>query len=287
MKRTVIQLIALAAAMMWTPIPATAGEKKQNDSKLQISFNESGQIVITWNGKAVLAEARGKNGQFKRLHKTSSPYVVAPTEDGAAYRLEADTAGSTIYSINAVGYVNLRFPQGLTPFTNPLYQPDNAVALLLPPQMPVPDGSQLCKYMNSMGAYEVSTFDALTQSWSDPAFQLPMGEGVFFRNPSTNTVMATFVGEVAQGCLTNSLPEGYSMKGALVPQIATLSEHLIPGEIGDEIRIYKNDLQGGGTYDISVYTVDGWTPNLVLNIGEAFWIYKQNPQDWVRCFWVN
>jgi hypothetical protein len=281
MKPTVIQLIALAAAMMWTAIPATAGEKK-DDSKLQITVNESGQIVVTWNGKAELAEARGKNGHFKRIHKSVSPYIVIPNEEVSSYRLE--TASGPIYSVNAVGYAILQFPPGLTLFANPLRYTNNDVAFWMPVAA---DGSQVYKYSNLSGEYEVSTFDGIAQTWSNPSFQLSIGEGYFFGNTSTTNLEFIFIGEVPQGCLTNSLPEGYSMKASLVPISQSLTAHEIPGEIGDEIRIYENDLQGGGTYSTSTYTVDGWTPDLDLKLGQGFWIYKQNPQDWVRCFWVN
>jgi hypothetical protein len=288
MKRPVIQLIAWAAAMVWTGNLSAAGEKKQ-DSKLQISINESGQVVVTWKGKAELAEARGKNGIFKKIQKSKSPHIVSANEEQAAYRLESETSSSTFYSVNVVGYANLNFPPGLTLFANPLYanprfDPRNDVAFWMPA---APDGSQVYKYNNLSGDYQVSTFDGIANTWSDPTLELPMGEGFFFQNNSDTNLTYTFVGEVPQGCLTNALPEGYSTKGALVPQTASLSEHLVVGEIGDEVRIYTNDLQGGGSYDVSVYTIDGWTPNLTLKLGQAFWIYKQNPQDWVRCFWVN
>ena len=146
-----------------------------------------------------------------------------------------------------------------------------------------PDGSQVYKY-TSGGGYEVSTFDGIAQSWSNPTLQVPIGVGFFFRNTSTTNLMYTFVGEVLQGWLTNSLPEGFSTKGALVPQSASLSQHQVPGEAGDEVRTYTNDLQGGGSYNISVHDGSNWIPDLNLGVGQGFWIYKQNAQDWVRYF---
>jgi hypothetical protein len=281
MKTVFFYLIALAAVGTWMVTPSRAVEKKQNDSKLEIVVNETGQIAVRWNGKAVLAEARGKNGHFKKIHKSTSPYVVTPTGEGAAYRLESESG--SVYSVNVVGYANLRLPPGLSLIANPLYYTNNDVALWLPNP---PDGSQVYKY-TANGSYEVSTYDGIAEAWSNPIFQVPIGEGFFFQNNSDTNLTYTFIGEVLQGCLTNSLPEGFSTKGALVPQSASLADHLIAGEIGDELRTYTNDLQGGGDYTISVYTVDGWTPNLNLGIGQGFWIYKQNPQNWVRCFWVN
>jgi len=278
MKRVILQMIGFVLVAIGTMNGFAAGAKK--DSKLQIIVNDAGQIVLTWNGKAELAEARGKNGHFKKIHGSTSPYIVAPTDENAAYRLET---ASDVYSVNVVGYANLQLPPGLSLIANPLYYTNNDLGFWLPSP---PDGSQVYKYTANAG-YEVSTYDGVAQVWSNPILQVPIGTGFFFRNTSQNTLTYTFVGEVLQGWLTNSLPEGYSTKGALVPQSTTLSQHQVPGEIGDELRTYTNDLQGGGDYNISVYTANGWTPDLILGVGQGFWIRKDNPQDWVRYFTVN
>ena len=280
MKRVLFEVVILGVVGLcgnWV----TAGEKKQHTSKLQVVVNDAGQIVLTWNGKEELAEARGKDGKFKRIHKSTSPYVVAPTEDGASYRLEEDNCNC--YSVNVVGYVNLQLPPGLSLIANPLYYTNNDLSFWMPNP---PDGSQVYKYTATQG-YEVSTFDGISGQWSNPTLQVEIGTGFFFRNTSQTSLAFIFVGEVPQGWLTNSLPEGFSTKGSLVPASQSLSWHNIPGEIGDEIRTYTNDLQGGGSYNISAYTVDGWTPDLNLGVGQGFWIYKQNAQDWVRYFTVN
>ena len=278
MKQVLFKVIILGVAGLCVS-QTIAGEKKQHDSKLQVVVNDAGQIVLSWNGKEELAEARGKDGKFKRIHKSASPYVVAPTQEQALYRLEADCC----YSVNAVGYANLQLPPGLSLIANPLYYTNNDLSFWMPNP---PDGSQVYKYTATQG-YEVSTFDGISGQWSNPTLQVEIGTGFFFRNTSQNTLTFTFVGEVPQGWLTNSLPEGFSTKGSLVPASQSLSWHQIPGEIGDEIRTYTNDMQGGGAYNISTYTVSGWTPDLTLNIGQGFWIYKQNAQDWVRYFTVN
>jgi len=280
MKRALLRWLIFGVATLCVN-QVIAGEKKHTDSKLHVVVDDAGQIVLSWNGKEELAEARGKNGKFKRIPKSTSPYVVAPTEEVASYRLES--SNGNVYSVNAVGYANLQLPPGLSLIANPLYYTNNDLGFWMPNP---PDGSQVYKYTATQG-YEVSTFDGIAGQWSNPTLQVEIGTGFFFRNTSQSTLTFTFVGEVPQGWLTNSLPEGFSTKGSLVPASQTLSWHQIPGEIGDEIRTYTNDLQGGGSYNISVYTADGWTPDLTLNIGQGFWIYKQNAQDWVRYFTVN
>ena len=88
----------------------------------------------------------------------------------------------------------------------------------------------------------------------------------------------------------NPLPEGFSTKGALVPQAGSInSVHLIPGEPGDQLSIYINNLQGGGDYILSTFsrTDNAWVPDLIINPGQGFWIQKQHAQNWVRVFYVN
>ena len=172
-------------------------------------------------------------------------------------------------------------PPGLTLLANPLLFENSTVGYWF---SSVPDGSQVYK-LDADGNYEINTF-TVPNGWSHPDMAIPLGTGFYFHNPSSTTPVITFVGEVAVGVLINPLPAGISVKGALVPQAGSINTlHRIPGEPGDELRMYVNDLNGGGAYVSSVYeTGEGWVPDLNLQVGEGFWIEKQNSQDWVRIF---
>jgi hypothetical protein len=284
MKRSLVRVFVLVSSVMfYIAVRSDAAPNNKHESRLQIGTDSSGNVVVSWTGKGELHEATGRHGKYKKVHKSSSPYVVAPTETEATYRLSAADGG--VVSQNAVGYVNLSLPPGLSLIANPLAYTNNSLAFWLPNP---PAGAQVYKYTADNG-YEVSTFDEIDGVWSNPDLQVPIGVGFFFRNPSSTSFTQMFVGEVPQGWLTNSLPQGYSTKGSLVPVSDTLKGHGIPGEPGDEIRTYTNDLQGGGDYNISSYIDSqvGWQPDLLLDVGQGFWIYKQNPQDWVRYFSVN
>jgi len=281
---SVVRTVLLAAVLSSRFVGATFASEGKNheDSKLQIVTDGAGNIVISWNGKGQLQEAR-KDGHYKKITKARSPYVVTATEEQVSYSLA--TANGDVLSVNVVGYVNITLPPGLSLIANPLYYTNNSLSLWL--QQP-PAGSQVYKYTAENG-YEVSTFDGIEGRWTNPDLQVPIGTGFFFSNPSDTAITQTFVGEVLQGYLTNSLPAGYSTKGSLVPISATLSQHSIPGKPGDELRTFTNDLLGGGAYNVSVYDADlqSWVPDLVLAVGQGFWIYKQEPEDWVRFFSVN
>jgi len=283
----------LAALVLSQPI-AQAGffQKKKPDSALTISRDASGEkVVVSWTGGGVLRQAASLKGKTRLLHKgramRRNVYMATATAGQTIFSVEegGSGGGANSYSANAVGYVNLKLPPGLSLIANPLIHPDNSIAYWF---STAPDGCQIYK-LDPTGNYEVATFDGLQQQWSNPGLAIPLGVGFYFYNPSATTYTVVFVGEVAQGQLINPLPAGISTKGSLVPQFGSINTlHHIPGEPGDQIQVYINDLAGGGAYQSSVYTAgEGWVPDLILQVGQGFWIEKQNSQDWVRGFFVN
>lgn len=264
-----------------TALAANAAGKKQS-SRINITKDQrTGEVVVSWSGRGVLKQADA-NGRFRPVHTRGESYVVQPTEEQAIYQLDGP-----IVSVNVVGYVNLSLPPGDSLIANPLYYTNNTVAFWWPN---APDGAQVLKYLPELGGYAVSTFDGLSGTWSDPNFEIGIGQGFFFRNTSTETILQTFVGEVLQGRLVNHLPAGLSMKGSLVPQAGSINTvHRIPGMDGDTIKFWVNDGQAGGDYILSTFigAENAWVPDLNLDVGQGFWIEKQQAQDWVREFSVN
>ena len=245
---------------------------------LSISKNDRGDVVVSWSGKGVLKRADA-DGRFRPVRTRGSSYVTAPTEEQEIFQVDGP-----VVSVNIVGYVNLSLPPGLSLIANPLYYTNNTVAFWWPD---APDGAQVLKYLPETGDYEVSTFDSISGTWSNPEFEIGIGQGFFFRNTSSETILQTFIGEVLQGTLVNPLPAGLSMKGSLVPQAGSINTvHNIPGRDGEVIKFWVNDGQGGGDYILSVFSGadNSWVPDLNLGVGQGFWIEKQQAQDWVRVF---
>ena len=273
-------LVILLISALAANVSYAAGKKQS--SRINIAKDQrTGQIVVSWSGKGVLKQADA-NGRFRPVHTSGDSYAVQPTEEQAIYQLEGP-----IVSVNVVGYVNLSLPPGLSLIANPLYYTNNTVAFWWPN---APDGAQVLKYSSQIEGYEVSTFDALSGAWSNPDFEIGIGQGFFFRNTSTETIVQTFIGEVLQGRLVNPLPAGISMKGSLVPQAGSINTlHQVPGVDGDVIKFWVNDGQGGGDYISIVFSGadNAWGPDLDLGVGQGFWIEKQQAQDWVRFFSVN
>src|SRR5690349_6995431 len=109
-------------------------------------------------------------------------------------------AQSNVYSLNVVGYYNVPAPvNAKIMIGNQLNTTNNTLAGIIPNPPPL---SQFFKYNGGFSAYN---FDDVDLVWlPDGNASLAPGEGGFFIS-SANTTL-TFVGEVRQGSLTNTLP---------------------------------------------------------------------------------
>jgi hypothetical protein len=190
-------------------------------------------------------------------------------------------AQSNVYSVNVVGYINVPVPANqYVLIANQLSATNNTIGTVVPNP---PPGSQLQKFNNGYTAY---TFDDADLAWvPDANATLAPGEGAFFRSPVATTL--TFVGEVRQGSLTNTLPIGlYAIRSSIVPQAGTATALGIPGEAGDTLQTFNNGY--------TAYTFDdadlAWVPSEPsIAVGQAFF-YRKSPlatqPNWVRNFTV-
>ena len=191
----------------------------------------------------------------------------------------------TVYSVNAVGFVNVVIPAGPNSFSilaNPLDAADNSVAALFPN---APLGSAIYKFVG--GAY-VANNRGFT-AWSIPAQPLVPGEAFFFRNPSATAITNTFVGEVKQGtganALTTPLVGGFQLVASQVPQSGLVSTDLgLPIALGEAVYRFQS-----GAYVTHNRGFTTWSPSEpTIQAGEGFFLKKNaNPPNWVRSFSVN
>jgi hypothetical protein len=191
-------------------------------------------------------------------------------------------AQSNVYSLNVVGYYNVPLSANQKVMIgNQLNTTNNTLAGIIP--SPVP-GSQFFKYNGGFATY---TFDDVDLVWlPDGNVSLAPGEGGFFISPLASTL--TFVGEVRQGSLTNTLPKTKVIRTSIVPQAGRITTDLgLPAEPGDQAFFFS-----GG---FSTYTFDDvdlvWLPTEPTNnVGSAFF-YLKNPAavqtNWIRNFTVQ
>jgi hypothetical protein len=136
------------------------------------------------------------------------------------------------YSSNSVGYLNTVLKPGYNLISNPLIARDNRISVFF---NGVPNQSQVYKFDGT--SFSTATFSTILGGWNPPSASeltvLP-GEGVFFRNPTSNDITNSFVGEVMQGNLTNSMPVGLSIRSSQVPIAGTLDPIFFPASNQDQ-----------------------------------------------------
>jgi hypothetical protein len=183
------------------------------------------------------------------------------------------TSMAQVFSVNAVGYVNVNAPQGFSMIANPLNNGGNKLSELLPS---VPLGTSVFKFNSTTSQFESSTFIA---AWI-PDLTLNPGEGAFINLDAPTTL--TFVGEVPQGELSNPIPAGFSIRASIVPQKGALDTVLgFPGALGDTVYFFR-----GGAYASSTF-IGTFVPAAEPNVGESFFVNKAEPATWTRTFSVN
>jgi len=198
----------------------------------------------------------------------------------AAAGIASSFAQGSVYSVNVVGYVTKTMKPGYNLVCNPLVVTNYTIGALIPT---APDLSQIL--LLSGGSYTTYTFFE-GDGWDPaPVGTLDLGRGFWFYNASAADFSVTWVGEVAQGGLTNTVPAGYSIQASKVPQQGTATELGVkPGDLDQILQ-----LNAVGSYDTSTYFEgDGWDPaDPTITVGEGFWYFSNGSGKIERVFTVN
>ena len=205
----------------------------------------------------------------------------------------ATTVAQNVYSLNVVGYYNQTVGAGQKIIiANQLNTTNNTIGALLAPPM-VGNNDQLFKFAS--GSFSGSIYSTDDGQWDpDPTVTLNPGEAAFYLPVAAETL--TFVGEVLQGQLVNTLPLGTKvLRSSMVPQQGGISSVLgVPYDNNDQLFVY-NVAQTSSGYTGYIYSTDDgqWDPNEpVINVGQGFFYQKAttaNPANanWVRNFTVQ
>jgi hypothetical protein len=157
---------------------------------------------------------------------------------------------ANVYSINAVGYINVAIPSGWSMVTCPLVcSPDNTIATIFNNTTGTfqPNGNNAQIFLFTGGSY--SAFDIAGEysggagGWvNNGTLAINPGQAAFFDNTDTGTINCTFVGTVPQNGtvvaglgstatgLTNTLIAGWNMVGSVVPVSGDLVASSISGQ---------------------------------------------------------
>jgi hypothetical protein len=202
----------------------------------------------------------------------------------------ATSVAQTVYSVNAVGYVNVPVAAGkFALLANPLNQPTNSLAAVLPD---VPANTVV--YVFQSGGFVQATKRS-TGAWSGPGAtaNIDPGQGFFIKNAGTTDFTVTFVGEVPQGTnLTVNLAAGINLVGSIVPQQGKVETDLkIPAANGDILYQWDPATQAYKTAATRRTNVGQWTGGTgsepVIGVGEGFFYSAKAAGTWTRSFSVN
>lgn len=188
-------------------------------------------------------------------------------------------ANAQVYSVNAVGYINVTVAPGFNLIANQLIPADNTVAALMPG---APEGTSVYKF-DPVTGYVINTVEF--DEWTVPGMTLMPGEGFWLRNPESTPFTVTFVGEVPQGTLSTPLVAGFNLVSSQVPQAGLISTDLgLPNPEG--ISVYRFSPESG--YSISTVEFDEWSPSEpTIQVGEGIWVRPPEAVTWTRTFSVN
>lgn len=213
---------------------------------------------------------------------------------------------TNVYSLNAVGYINVTCPaSGFSMIACQLITTNNTVGSLMNNYLasgnPGPyEGCQVYKWTGS--TYLLDTGDnelsGEPTGWdNNGVITMNPGEAIWFYNPNSTNIVITFVGTVPQGSLTNSIGSpGFTMLSSIVPQGGDLVTNLglTNYNDGDQVYVWNNP---PGTYVTSTVDLelgyegylDQWdSPDPVVAVGQGFWYYTTGGAiSWVRSFSVN
>jgi hypothetical protein len=203
----------------------------------------------------------------------------------------ASSVAQTVYSVNAVGYVNITVPKGgFALLANPLNQPTNSIAAVLPD---APKGTRVYVISSTTGQF-VTVTKLPSGSWSAADTLLAPGTGFFVKNSDTaNDLPITFVGEVPQGTVTVPYAAGFNLIGSIVPQAGKLETDLGFTSVSGD-RVYRYD-SAAQNY-VSASTSHGnknWTGGKAgetepqIGVAEGFWLNAKAAGTWTRNFTVQ
>jgi len=196
----------------------------------------------------------------------------------SAVGLTSSTA-QQVFSVNAVGFVNVVVPPKFSMIANPLNAPTNTIPVLF---AGVPDGTTIYKFDGT--TFSVNALDL--GEWGNPAQTLVPGEGAFILNSTAAAFTVTFVGEVMQGALSNPLPANFSIKSSQVPQTGALDTVLgFPAVDGDVIYQFNSTTQAYVLHALDLGEWGGGVPTPA--VGESFFVKKGAAGNWTRTFSVN
>jgi len=220
-----------------------------------------------------------------------------------------------VYSLNAVGYINVTLQPGFNIISCPLITaPDNSVGTVLNNATGNAQSLTGCHvyFWSPTSGYSEDTAKVVgsgfadttnVNGWSAGGTNLATpGVGFWFQNNFSSNITVTFVGTVPSGPITNTLVAGFNLVGSVVPMSGDIASNSISAltnyNIGDDVYTYNSTNSPVYTkYTTATGFPAGhgyggnWTSAvdpILATVGEGFW-YEDNSAvvEWVENYSVS
>jgi hypothetical protein len=201
-------------------------------------------------------------------------------------------AQTNVYSINAVGYINITIYPGFNMITCPLIaSPDNTENTLLNESTGTYAGDSLYYFNASTGLYNIVA--ARASAWTDGGTNtLTPGSAAWLFSVASTNITVTFVGTVPTGPYTNNILPGFNLVGSVVPMsgdILTNSLSLMTNvAAGDAAYVFNPATQGFTSYQSR--SAGHWTTDPVLTyVGQGFFYdnLSGSTEPWIEDYIVQ
>jgi hypothetical protein len=222
----------------------------------------------------------------------------------------AVNAQTNVYSLNAVGYVNVTAFPGYNMISCPLIaSPDNTVGTLFNNASGQYTGDSVFFYNPATGQLGSDQAQAIggrgttnANGWANNGTNLlAPGVACWFQNAGSSNVTLTFVGTVPSGSLTNTLVPGYNMVGSILPTSGDVASNSLMNltnyNINDEVFLYSNPsnsftiFQSGAGRNFGFGFNGNWTAGgdpIIPNVGQGFWYQNTGAAvNWVENYSVS
>jgi hypothetical protein len=204
---------------------------------------------------------------------------------GLVCAASAATSMAQVYSLNAVGFVNVTCPPGFCLIANPLnFDGTNSLNAIIPS---VPRFCQLFKFNVTSGQYDIASMG--TSGWGGAPLTASPGEGFFFKNPYTTNIVITYTGSVQQGTLNTPLVAGFQIASSQVPQTGLLSTDLLfPPARFDQVFTFNTTTMQYDIFSVTAVSSGSATWGLAgeptIAVGQSFFVKKAAATTWTRTF---
>lgn len=203
---------------------------------------------------------------------------------------------TNVYSLNAVGYINVTVQPGYNIVSCPLIaSPDNTLNTLLPNTAGQYKKWQFWGYSPSSG-YKEEIGQAAAWSASGTSTLNPGQAGWLF-NPGTSPSNITFVGTVPSGSLTNTLAtNSFNLVSSILPTSGDLLTNPLmnftTATKKDQVWMFTPGTGTGAGFKDTVLQPSGWSAGdpVQATVGGGFFYFNAStttPNNWVESFSVG